>query len=285
MEFPIVLKPVDSQGQRGIYMVNSKDELIDKRPLVFEHTRDTEILAEEYYPNKEITISGWVENGKIVPLTISDRVTFESTDRLGICVSHEYPTVNLEAYGEKILELTEQIVNVFQITDGPIYFQMLVGQEGVKVNEIACRIGGAYEDFWIPYLTGVDILGMNINYCIGRNHLDSNLLKWNHPKCFKDAKCLSIQLFFSEEGEIYKQSNYESVKQLPGLVYVDYNFQEGDNLKPIENASQRAGVFIVEGNTETMIEERIDNVYNNMLFVDKNNKNMIIKGKRGNRND
>lgn len=285
LTFPLVIKPVDSQGQRGVFLVYSLDELLEKRPLVFEYTRDSQILVEAYYPNKEITVSGWVKDGETYPITITDRVTFENEDKLGICVSHEYPTVHLEKYRDEIFDLTKKIVKVFKINNGPIYFQMLVGKEGIKVNEIACRIGGAYEDIWIKKLTDIDLLKMNIQYCMGFNTPCCDLYKWEYPRDLLNTECMSIQLFFANKGYIFRQTQYETLLGLPGVLYVDYNYYKGSKIEEISNASQRAGVFIVTGSNEKQISDRVDKVFTEMKFESKDGSNLIIRGKRGNRHE
>ncbi len=101
-------------------------------------------------------------------MTMTDRVTFSEDNKIGVCVSHEHPSVHIENYGDTAKRLTEKIVNAFEIENGPIYFQFLVGKEGMLVNEIACRIGGAYEDQFIPKITGFDILGEQLNIAQGK---------------------------------------------------------------------------------------------------------------------
>ena len=73
---PYVVKPVDSQGQRGIFMVDSVDAIRAKFDQVLKYSRQSEILVESYYKNRELTVSGWVVADDVKVLTIPDRVTF-----------------------------------------------------------------------------------------------------------------------------------------------------------------------------------------------------------------
>ena len=76
--FPSVIKPVDSQGQRGIYLVDDLASLEKYLPDTFLHTREDRILLESYYPGSEVTVTGWVEKGSLHILSITDREAFES---------------------------------------------------------------------------------------------------------------------------------------------------------------------------------------------------------------
>jgi biotin carboxylase len=274
LKFPVVVKPLDSQGQRGIFKLNNIEEIRQHFKDVMKYSREDEILVETYYKNEEITISGWVKDGQAKILTITDRVTFDADKYIGICTSHEFPSKHYGQYKEEFIDITNKIVKVFNINQGPIYFQLFVGVEGIKVNEIACRIGGAYEDEFIPLITGVDILKMVIDGSMGKkidyNFLDNYNIDDNH-------QYLSSQLFFADSGTINYLSRRDEVVALKGVHNMNYNYQVGDCIGEIENASQRAGYVIVTGNSKEDLLENVKNLYNNMLMVDENGKNMIMK--------
>ena len=156
-------------------------------------------LVEEYYENDEITVSGWVENDNTHVLTVTDRVTYDNYPSIGVCTAHDFPSKHFKSYAKEIIEITKNIVKSFKIHNGPIYFQMLIGKEGIKVNEIACRIGGAYEDEFIPHLTGIDILDMVIDYSLGEN-IDYTRLR--EYEVLNNNKKLSVQLLFAKPGTI-----------------------------------------------------------------------------------
>jgi DNA repair protein RadC len=75
-----------------------------------------------------LTVNGWVENTKATVLSVVDRVTIKNTRHIGVCLCHNYPSLHWETYQDEIISLTERIVSAFQIKDGPIYFQYLVGR-------------------------------------------------------------------------------------------------------------------------------------------------------------
>lgn len=274
LAFPVVVKPLDSQGQRGIYKLYSIEEIRDHYPLVNQHSREDAILVESYYANDEITVSGWVRDGEVTVLTITDRVTFEDEKHIGICTSHEFPSKHYKNHGDELMRLTHRLVEVFQIKNGPIYFQLFVGDRGIMVNEIACRIGGAYEDEFIPYITGVDILKLVIEGSMGEvsdvRALEAYDMQHNNHY-------LSVQLFFARPGYVKSMTKREEILALDGVVNMHYNYRPGDSIGQLENASQRAGYVIVTGRTREEVNERVDRVYTKMQMLDQDGSNMIIQ--------
>lgn len=277
LSFPVVVKPLDSQGQRGIYVLSNEDEIRNCFEQVLSFSRGKEILVESYYPSDEITISGWVKDKKAKILTITDRISFKEKDKIGICLSHEFPSKYLKSNKQELENITDSIVKAFNIENGPIYFQMLIGNEGIKVNEIACRIGGAYEDLVIPLLTDVDILKMVIDFSTNNKNNDSiynNLI--NIYDIEKNNKYSSVQLFFLKEGIISKMTPEDEIKSLKGVYSIGYNYKVGDKISKIQNATARAGYVIVTGSNKGDLSENIINLYRKMQILDENNQNMII---------
>ncbi len=260
IKFPAVLKPLDSQGQRGIYKVNDFKEIKKYISDSFLYTQEDEILLEEYYPNDEITVSGWVEEGKTYILSISDRETFSENVNIGICKGHRYPSIHFKEYKDEIVDLTEKIVKVFKIDNGPIYFQMLIGKEGIKLNEVAARLGGAYEDEYIPIATGVSLLDLLIDrslndfshdYFIDKDYLDIN-------------KYIYILLLFSKPGVVKKITPLDSISAIhSGKLFI----KEGDSIGVMTNATSRIGYGIIVADSEKELDSKIDKFWKEFNII------------------
>lgn len=274
INFPVVVKPMDSQGQRGVFKLNTPQEIDEKFLEVLSFSREEEILVEEYYESKEVTVSGWVENGLLHILTITDRIRYSNKIHIGICSAHIFPSEFLEVYYDKIKGLSQKIVSSFKLKNGPIYFQLLIGKEGIKVNEIACRIGGAYEGDFMPYLTGVDILELMIDLSLARR-IDPGQLEKYH--ILKNNKWLSVQLFYARPGRIDSISKLDELLKIPGVMQLGFNFNKGDEIGIIKNATERAGYFIVTGSNRKELKKNISNTFDHLKISDKFGNNLVIR--------
>jgi biotin carboxylase len=272
ISFPAVLKPVDSQGQRGIYKINSIAEIKGYIEDTLSYSREEQVLLEEYYESDEITINGWLKNGKLTLLSVVDRVTLTSGDHIGICIAHNFPSLHLKDNYNEIEELTQRIVDVFGFMEGPVYFQYLIGNEGIKVNEIAMRIGGAYEDITLPIITGIDVLGMLINSIKGYD-TDSGALRGYSLK--DNDKYISTQMFFLNPGKITSISYDKNRLKACGVDKVVIARKTGDVSGSIENATARAGYFIVQGESYNKMYDNIEHAYDEIKILDRHGRNMV----------
>ena len=105
IKFPVVIKPLDSQGQRGVYKLDSISGIRGLFDDVLSYSREDEILIEEYYQSDEITISGWVVNDETHIITVTDRITYDNYPHIGICTSHNFPSKYLKGPKEDTLQI------------------------------------------------------------------------------------------------------------------------------------------------------------------------------------
>lgn len=271
--FPVVVKPVDSQGQRGIYYLENHKQVYEKAPQVLAHSRENQFLVERYYPHEEVTVSGWVKDQKVYVLSITDRITFGEKEQIGICLAHTFPSKHMTKHGQELVGLTEKIAENFKITEGPIYFQYLIGEEGIKVNEIACRIGGAYEATFIPFLTGFDICEAMIYGALGLDYNLEILKDYNVLTCKKQV---SVQLFFVKPCRIHYMPTVDEIKNLPGVVEVGFHVHKGDTILEISNATSRGGYVVLESNDPVTMKQCIEKLYQVLIILDENRVNHLI---------
>lgn len=245
---PLVIKPLDSQGQRGIFKCSRAERLLSCLPETLSFSRCSEALAEQFYPSDEVTVSGWVHAGRLTVLTVSDRLLYPDPVHIGICIGHRFPSVHMDRFAE-IDALSQTVARAFRLTEGPFYLQLLIGAGGIRVNELACRIGGAFEDVVIPYLTGFDILGAVLELSFGRS-VEPKLAAGFRAD--RSGRCAAVQLIFCRPGAIASCTPIEQLEKLPFLLDCGYNYHAGQQIPPAHNATARFGHAVIAGTPDTI---------------------------------
>ena len=245
---PLVIKPLDSQGQRGIFKCEQAGQLLSCLPETLSFSRCTQALAEQFYPSDEVTVSGWVHAGRLTVLTVSDRLLYPDPVHIGICIGHRFPSVHMHRFAE-IDALSREVARAFRLTEGPFYLQLLIGEAGIRVNELACRIGGAFEDVVIPYLTGFDILGAVIALSFGQSVTPELAPGF---RADRPERCAAVQLTFCRPGVIASCTPVEQLKKLPFLLDCGYNYRPGRQVPPAHNATARFGHAVIAGAPDTI---------------------------------
>lgn len=269
---PFVLKPVDSQGQRGVLLAASYEDAARKAADVLDHSREEEFILEEFYAGPEITVSGWVHSGVLSILTVSDRISFTGTPYIGICRAHLFPSKLIPSHYEEIYSLCRRSVEAFGLKEGPVYVQILAGEDGLRINEITARIGGAYEDIFIPLISGFDILEANIKGVMGMQYSPP---EERQKLSFPVKTFIASQLFFLQPGTIHSISEETELKDIPGLIRIFHKLRAGDTSEEVVSSGQRAGFIIVHASSAAELDERIDEIYRRFKISGDNGVQMI----------
>jgi biotin carboxylase len=265
------MKPLDSQGQRGVFKLGSPEEALCHLGETLSFSREDSALVECYYPSDEVTLSAFVAGGRVHPLTLTDRQHMPDPLHIGVCAAHRYPSVNAGRL-EEIHSIAEHVALALGVKEGPLYIQFLIGDEGVVVNEAACRVGGAYEDVFIPYVTGFDILRQVIALSLGEK-ADLSALK--SPMGRGDGCQVSEQMLFCKPGKIASVTKLESVLALPGVLAAGYNFAPGSVLPAMENATARFGYCVLVTDKGDMAE-KVRALYKTLKVLNPEGENLVI---------
>ncbi len=264
---PLVLKPLDSQGQRGIFRVDTPEEAIAHLSETLSFSRAQEALVERYYPSDELTYSCFVWDGVVHPLTLTDRQLVDDPVHIGVCAAHRFPSVYADREPE-MRSIAEAVAQSLGVRAGALYIQFLLGDEGVVVNEVACRIGGAFEDFFIPYVSGFDLLDAVIRLALGEAPDLSKLHR-------AESAQVSVQMLFCRPAKIACMTPIEVLRGLPGVLTAGYNYKIGDELPLLQNATARFGYCVLatrRGDIDRLVRE----MYATIRVADANGNNLII---------
>jgi len=274
LNFPVVVKPVDSQGQRGVFKILKLDEYI--LPFMresFMHTRDEEIIVEEYCAGDEITISGWVEGNEPYILIITDRPLLNVEPRLGIMTAHHFPSPYTFSHHAELRELVRKTVAGLHIASGPIYLQVIVNSNRCELVEVACRIGGGHEDELIPLVTGIDPLDMLIDKSLGKT---INIAKLQDYQLLNNPHYAQTKFIMAYPGHVKSWGSLESIKKMRGVVNAQfYNLQLKEIKEIIDSSTSRWGYIMVSGSNKQEVEENIRNAYQAVEILDHDNNNLL----------
>lgn len=267
---PYVIKPLDSQGQRGIFKLDTPEEVLSHLAETLKFSRCKEALVEEYYESDEMTVSGYISGGKLITLTVTDRLHYPDPVHIGVCTGHRFPTIHMDAY-EEIAAVSEAIVRAFELPEGPFYLQLFLGADGIYVNELACRIGGAFEDVTIPVVTGFDLLDAVMKNMLGR---PVDATAWSDFRCDRVNQAFAVQLMFCHPGKIVSVTSPEELMELPFVLDCGYNYKVGDVIPAMENATARFGHAVLVG-TPDNIGAHIDEFYRRFRVIGEDGTNMV----------
>ena len=275
LNFPIVIKPLDSQGQRGVFkLYQIEDKIIDFMIETFSFTREDEIIVEEFFAGDEVTVSAWVENYQPYILMITDRPLLNVEPHLGIPDGHVFPSRYTSSHHQPIEEILEKIVTAFDIASGPVYLQVIISEKQLEVVEVACRIGGGHEEELIPLLTGIDPVDMLIEKTIDKK---IDIRKLEEYELLNNDKQAMVKFVIARPGKVKCLGNINEVKKMRGVVNAGFYNPNLQEVKELINSTRRVGYILLEAKTRDELLQNSRNAYKEMKIFDEANNNMVFE--------
>lgn len=240
---PIVVKPVDSRGARGVQLIKDVDKLLRAYEVAHSYSPSGRVMVEQYLDGPQISAEGFMVDGKAYIPAIFDR-NYEYLDRFKPFIIEnggEMPSAYSKDYKHEIHAIMEQAALALGINTGVIKGDLVIHNGQIKVIEIAARLsGGFFGTVATPASCGVDLVRLNITLCL-ESTIDVDELE------HKFEKAAAIRFAFPEPGHVRSIKGLDKVLDDPFCCYANVFVREGDILQPISNHPGRPAVVVAKG--------------------------------------
>lgn len=158
LEYPLIVKPIDRSGSRGITKVKNFKELEQAIEIAKEVSFEKKILIEEFIDGDEYSIESISQNGKHTILQITKKYTTGSPNFIE--VGHLQPALLDEKIKEKINNTVKEMLSKLQIKNGASHSEIKINKNNqIFIIEVGGRMGGDFigSDL-VPLSTGIDFM-------------------------------------------------------------------------------------------------------------------------------
>lgn len=256
-EYPVIIKPRDNSGSRGVKLCRSKEELEASMSEAFEVSKLDTVLVEEFIEgpeysieslhyfdkNQELTANGQEPIAKVIQFTEKKTTEFPYNVELG----HIQPANISEENQQEIREIVSLIGKALKFENCPSHTELKINDRGIYVIETSPRLGGDYITSTLtPLSTGVNLEDQLLHIALGDNiEIDPKQVQYS-----------GVRFFAFEEGlEIKHVPNAEFVKGWPHVVDFSFNLKEGEKVNRITSSLNRYGQLILQAGNRDAIEE------------------------------
>ena len=269
--FPLVLKPVNGWGSKGIFVVNSFEELRSRYSDVRKYSYSSGILVEEYTKGHEYNTMAWIIDGVVVPLTVADREkTQVETGKIPFLSRIVYPARDYEKVYEECREVLQKFADANEQKNGIISMQFFYNENGVVVCEIAGRFL-AFEYDMMKIFTGIELVDLLLDYVYEEEKIPEILMNF-HP--YETFKQYSTGLYFlAKDGEKIKDMSVaEELKKDPHVDAAYLFYQEGD---VVDNIQRNYLVqYVLTADTREELDRVTEEFYDKMYVEGENGEDV-----------
>lgn len=269
VKYPVVVKPVDKSGNRGMSYCANEEELVKGYKYARSISDNENIVVERQLNGPEYTAYFLVADGE-VELSYYTSAHHQPGTPHNLYTLEYITACHLKQFLE---EVNESIKNVFKkagCTNGVAWIECMYDQDGhFYVLEMGYRLAGPVLYVMHEKISGFNTIRWMIECALGVKHTKKDL----PTKLPVYKECVaSYDLFTCCEGVIETIEGLEEVKALPNVV-IDIPKREGGSVRYHANM----GVIRIYGKNFENMRNTVEKINSTLFIKNAQGENMFIK--------
>ena len=236
--FPVMVKPIDSSGSKGVTKVSKQSEFGKAFSYALEYSRAKLIIVEEFVERvgPQIGGDGFYGDDKLEFVCFGDQVVDIDVNPFVPC-GMTFPAHISSDLEQKITKEIERAISMIGLKNLSFNLEVMVDKEGrVFLMELGPRNGGNCIPEVIHNYAGVDMVGLAVEAAMG-NRMNIMPTYSNHFFAY-------YALHSSTEG-IY--NGYEFSPNFKGELVDSYLFKKkGDKISSFQGSNATIGILLLE---------------------------------------
>ena len=276
LPFPVLLKPTDSSGARGMNACFNADDFEKYYQEALSWSKKKEVIIEELITEADEVFFQYTIQDGVCSLTSCFTKVFVKTENkeLILPIFHMYPSKHIEVYFQDVHESVQKMFSAMDVHDGVMTLQSFYKNGKFYVFEAGFRMGGAQNYIFSEYQWGINSLECMINYALTGSMNDTPIAdvdnaRFRHPCCNYYVGL--------KPGVITKMNGVAEVEKLPGVLNVTHMCGVGTVVEDT-NALERICLRIhVVGETAEKLAENLVRISKTLEVLDENGNEMQLE--------
>ncbi len=234
--FPFIMKPSDSQGQRGVKLIENEKQFKEEFEKTKAYSRSGNVILEDYLEGKELSVNTYIVDSDVVFCVASDRVTWPQYDG-GLIHKHIVPARALSSeFESELRRLVTAVARKFNILNGPLYFQIKLKGGHPKIVEVTPRLDGCHMWNVLQHYTGVNLLKLTFEHLLYNNT--------DELKNQRSSKEEYVLEFLCQKTNT--PADYSTFAIPENAIYSYCYYRDGDNVRSVNGRFEKIGYFIMK---------------------------------------
>ena len=239
--FPLVIKPTDSSGSKGITVIQSWDDFHDAVALADGFSRNKVLLVEEYIQRGFPSVIGgdiFVWEGKVV--LFGEMECLRDIERSPLIpIGEKWPPQLTDLQRERVHQELQRVISELDIVYGEMNVEILLDKDdNVHFLELGPRAGGNMIPIQLGDAYGIDLAKANVQAAMGvkPDFIDMDIVP--HPGCY-----MHYVLHSYKAGTFKGIEVDESVRK---YLYREVMYKKhGDLIEVFDNAAKALGIMFL----------------------------------------
>lgn len=256
--FPVICKPRDNSGSRGVKLCRDVNELQECIDEALDNSKLDTVLVEEFIEGREFSIETLHYDGKSEVIQFTEKKTTEFP--YNVELGHKQPANLTDNERQQIREIISNIAACMHFENCPSHTELKVNDRGIFVIETSPRLGGDYITSTLtPLSTGINLEDQLLHIALGEKvDITSGHVDKASAVCF-----LSLP-----EGEVTAiDAQISEVTSWANVYNFNLKLRLGDKIGKITSSLNRYGQFVVTGKSREEIDGLVEEYANKIQHL------------------
>ncbi len=277
IDYPVIIKPIDGSGARGISLCNNAEELPRAIAYAKEFSFAKKPIIEKFMQGMDDTFVRYhFQDGNYSVSSAFDRhVNFTQGGFGGVALAYTHPSKHIKAYLERYDEKMQNIFRSLGLKNGVITLQGFVDENDVfYFYEAGYRLGGSQSFIFTDKVNNSNSLYYMINYALTGKMADFCIADRDTP--FFSKPCCNLYIAL-RAGIITTLEGVDEVRKIPGVLNVTEMSDVGTQIKRTGSLDQVCMRMHLIGDDREHLAKTINKVYETLNILDENGEDMILE--------
>ena len=273
--FPVIVKPSDNGGSRGITICYTKPELENALQKAVQFSDSGNVVVEEYIVADEVMVYFTVHNGNITLSAMCDRYMHRFDRNITqLPIGYYYPSKYLNIFQKYNLNKFRDLIADLRVSNGLIAFQAFVVGNDIIPFDPTFRLDGTMAYNMIEKVNNINVLELLIKFSLNGNMgSDKDIFDRENPN-FRNP-CFEMPILLTN-GTITKITGLNDVLNIEGVCHLYQCHTNGSVMKNIADFSQIFCRIHICVENIMQLKDVIKRIYKVLDVYDEHGRSMVI---------
>ena len=276
IKYPVLVKPADESGSRGIKRCDTEDELVSYYKELYEHSASKKIFVEQYIDSdKEIYIHYTVQDGYCsLSSTFMKQKPIHEGKVASSAILHVFPSSYVDLYRNTAEPAVVHMFESLGLKNCLVMMQGFIKDNQFYFYESGLRMGGEQFYVFADPLNGINALDMMIEFSVTGKMTCGNAKEQDNPKFSKTCCNYYITL---KPGVISSISGIEEVENMSQVLQNATFKKVGDEISPTNSLDRVIYRLHVMDDSPKALAKTLEKISNTLCIKDQERNEMQVE--------
>lgn len=243
--WPVIVKPTDSAGSKGVTRVDRLEDLEPALKVAFEHSISGRVIVEEFIEKQGCSSDTdcFSVDGKLKFVSFSAQRFDEDAPNPYTPSAYSWPSTFTKEQEEELTSEIQRLLTLLGMRTSIYNIETRVGVNGKPyIMEVSPRGGGNRLAEMLRYATGIDLIINAVRAAVGEEIVDVEQKPYN-------GAWAEIVLHSDRDG-VFQELSVNASAVNAKVIETDLWVKPGDSVRAFKGANDAIGTLVLNFDTE-----------------------------------